>query len=146
MEKEINIDRTKIVAYHGWVGMILAILFLPLFGVGLILIILQVGLIALFYPRQAAALRYCYDHRALRVEKGLLFKSRKTIPLDKITDLELAQGPLLRALGMWIIKVQTASTASQMPEATLWGVIDPEKVRDEILAAKDEYTRTISQR
>ena len=139
MEKEIDINRQKIVVYNAWIGLIPCVLLIPLFGIGILLAVIQILLSVLLYPRQADALRYCYDSRALRVEKGLLFKSRKTIPLDKITDLELVQGPLMRALGMWIIKVQTASTGSQMPEATLWSVINPDQVRDDIVAARDEY-------
>ena len=140
MEKEIDIDRGKIVTYNTWTGFIASILLIP-FGIGLPLLVIHVILVAVFYQRQAEAIRYYYDSRALRVERGLLFKSRKTIPFDKITDLELVQGPLLRALGMWNIKVQTASTASQMPEATLMGVVNPEQVREEILVAKDEYLK-----
>jgi len=142
MEKEIDIDRQKIITYNAWLGFLPCILFLPVFGLGLIFAAIQVALIYYYYPRWTATLRYCLDDRSLRVEQGMLFKSRKTIPLDKITDLELVQGPLLRALGMWKIKVQTASTGSQMPEAMLVGVIDPEQVREEILATRAEYLKS----
>ena len=141
MEKEININRRKIVMYYGLIGLLPCLLLIPVFGVGLILAVIQAVLTVLFYPRLANALRYYYDNRVLHVEKGVLFKSRKTIPLDKITDMELVQGPILRILDMWVIKVQTASTASHMPEATLWGVVNPEQVRDEIMATKDAYTK-----
>ena len=142
MEKEIDINRRKIVMYYGLLGLLPCVLLIPLYGIGLVLVAVQVALVIFFYPRLAKALRYYYDSRVLQVEKGVLFKSRKTIPLDKITDLELVQGPVLRILDMWIIKVQTASTGSLTPEAMLWGVVNPEQVRDEILAAKDECIKS----
>ena len=142
MEKEIDIDRDKILTYQWWGNSLICALLVPVFGIGLILAAITVPLLVWYYPRWVTALRYCLDDRSLRVEQGLLFRSRKTIPLDKITDLELVQGPLLRALDMWKIKVQTASTGSQMPEATLIGVINPDQVREEILAIRGEYLKS----
>ena len=142
MEKEIDIDRQKILTYTAWCELSVCVLLIPVFGIGLILAAIAIAGLKWYYPRYVAALRYCLDDRSLRVEQGLLFRSRKTIPLDKITDLELVQGPLLRALDMWKIKVQTASTGSQMPEATLIGVINPEQVREEILAVRGEYLKS----
>ncbi|MCL2710414.1 MAG: PH domain-containing protein [Planctomycetaceae bacterium] len=141
MEKEIDIDRQKILTYLWWQNLLPCVILAP-FCIGFLLAAITVPLLVWYYPRWVAALRFCLDDRSLRVEQGLLFRSRKTIPLDKITDLELVQGPLLRALDMWQIKVQTASTGSQMPEAMLIGVINPEQVREEILAIRGEYLKS----
>ena len=116
--------------------------FVLLFGIGLIFVGIHIAIAKLYMPKWVKVLRYCLDDKSLRVEQGLLFRSRKTIPLDKITDLELVQGPILRAMGMWTIKVQTASTSSQLPEATLLGLVNPEKAREEILAAKTAYLKS----
>jgi len=142
MEKELDIDRDKIVMYCMWQSLLGCAILIPLFGIGLILMLISYVFESLYRPRWVKVLRYCLDDKSLRVEQGLLFRSRKTIPLDKITDLELVQGPLLRAMGMWTIKVQTASTASQLPEATLMGLVNPEKAREQILAAKTAYLKS----
>jgi len=177
MEKEIDIDRRKIVIYkrvNDVPGLLMFVIILlgsiaftfariywspmspPYWDIGLMFLVgMEVlGIILMFifimsmlgmyilpwyYRRQANALRYCLGDRALRVESGVLFRSRKTIPFEKITSLELVQGPLLWYLGMWIVKVQTASTGLRMPEATLWGVINPDQVREDILTAKEEF-------
>jgi membrane protein YdbS with pleckstrin-like domain len=113
------------------------LLFMSILGIigVLVLVVYIFGFRVLpwFYQKRAKALRYCLVHNALRVESGVLFRRRKTIPYDKITGLELVQGPFLRYLDIWIIKIQTASTGAQTPEATLLGVINPEQVRDDIL-------------
>jgi len=156
MEKDFNISRVKIVMYWSLQGVIGLLVVFPLFFLVTVSarghmpfhLVLFFGLplfIILGYicctPFRACALRYRIDTKALRIDKGVLFKSRKSIPLDKITDLELVQGPLLRFMNMWTIKVQTASTGSQMPEATWIGTINPEQVRNEILAARDEHVK-----
>jgi membrane protein YdbS with pleckstrin-like domain len=138
----IDIDREKIIAYNLWIGLLGCIPLVLIFGIGLILGAVVYAFESWYRPRWVKVLRYCLDEKSLRVEGGLMFKSRKTIPLDKITDLELVQGPLLRYFDMWIIKVQTASTGSQLPEATLIGVINPEQVREEILAARNEHVKS----
>ena len=139
MEKEIDIDRQKLLTYSAWLNLLLCAALVPLCGFGLLLAAIFAPLLIWYYPRWLAALRYCIDDRSLRVEQGVLFKSRKTIPFDKITDLELVQGPLQRAFDLWSIKVQTASTGSHTPEAELMGVINPEQIREEILAARDKH-------
>jgi hypothetical protein len=41
-----------------------------------------------------------------------------------------------------MINVYTSNDGSRFPEATLLGCINPEQVRDEILAARDEYLKS----
>ena len=151
MDKELTIYRVRVTAYlasaGSLVGLLIAIFwfalwFHPFWGIGLPLIFLYLCGTVCVSVAWVKVLRYRLTDRALLVDKGILFKSRKTIPLDKITDLELVQGPLLRVFGMWIIKIQTAGTASQMPVAMLIGVIDPEQIREEILAAKTAYLKS----
>ena len=88
--------------------------------------------------RQSAALNYRVEGRTLRVDWGVFFLKRKAIPLDRITDFALVQGPLMRIFGVWAMRVQTAGTGSAVPEATLYAIINPEQVRDELIRRRDE--------
>ena len=47
MEKEIDINRRKIVMYYGLIGLLPCLLLIPVFGVGLILAVIQVVLTVL---------------------------------------------------------------------------------------------------
>ena len=150
MDKELTIYRARVTAYLASAGALFGLLLVPLYwvtvqihwGIGLLLVVLYLCGVAYFSVAWVKVLRYRLTDKALLVEKGIWFKSRKTIPLDKITDLELVQGPLLRVFGMWIIKIQTAGTASQTPVAMLLGMIEPEQIREEILAAKTAYLKS----
>jgi membrane protein YdbS with pleckstrin-like domain len=84
--------------------------------------------------QQADNLRYRLEGSTIRVDSGVYFLFRKSIPLERITDVVLVQGPLLRYFDIWAIRIQTAGSAQC--EATLYGVRDPEKVREIILAQR----------
>lgn len=77
--------------------------------------------------------------RTLNVRRGVLFKVQKSIPLDKITDLALTEGPILRYLGLCSIGIETAGggQGTTMGMAMLHGVVDAEKFRDRVLEQRD---------
>ena len=77
--------------------------------------------------------------RTLNVRRGVLFKVQKSIPLDKITDLALTEGPILRYLGLCSIGIETAGggQGTNMGMAMLHGVVDAEKFRDRVLEQRD---------
>ena len=107
----------------------------------LILLVLGYACLCFIYwlaGKQSAALNYRIEKRTLRADWGVFFLKRKAIPLDRITDFALVQGPLMRMFGVWAMRVQTAGTGSMEPEATLYAIIDPEQVRDELIRRRDE--------
>jgi putative membrane protein len=82
--------------------------------------------------------------RSLNIRMGFLFRTEKTIPLDKIQDLSLHEGPLLRHLGLASLKVETAGggSAQGVADATLTGVMDAIEFRDAVLDQRDQVTQT----
>ena len=85
-------------------------------------------------PLKANSLRYRLVGSTLRADDGVFFLSRKSIPLERIADVVLVQGPLLRFFNIWTMQIKTVG--SQMPEATLYGVREPESIRELILAQR----------
>jgi putative membrane protein len=77
--------------------------------------------------------------RTLHVKRGYLVRVQQNIPLDKITDLALVEGPILRHLGLCALRIETAGggQAVSTGQALLVGVIDAEKFRDQVLAQRD---------
>ena len=82
--------------------------------------------------------------RKLVVKRGVFFKEEKSIPLEKITDVALSQGPLMRQFGLYRLSFETAGQSGQGALVSLLGVIDAEKFREAILKQKDEMTQTSS--
>lgn len=78
--------------------------------------------------------------RNLNIRRGFLFKVQKSIPLDKITDLAVNEGPILRYLGLCSLQIETAGGGGQgtnMGQAMLPGVIDADEFRDQVLEQRD---------
>ena len=105
-----------------------------LYFLGMIPLIHYLGFSRWLCPQQAKNLRYRLDGNVLRAEGGVFFLFRKSIPLERVTDIALVQGPLLRFFGIWAMKVQTAG--SPQAEAVLYGVCEAENVRERILAQR----------
>lgn len=134
-----DIDRTRVARYFLWNQVILVtIVGAMFFCVGILLALVYALVVGPWLTRrQAETLRYELDGTTLRVDQGVFFLKRKAIPLDRVTDIVLVQGPLMRALGIWALQVQTAGTGQVQAEAVLYGLKDPETVRDELLRERD---------
>jgi len=133
------IHRDRVARYFYW-SHLLAIVLIGIWfmGAGLVVALIYPFTLGGWLPaRQADALRYRLDGTTVRVQLGVYFLKRKSIPLDRATDIVLAQGPLMRWCGIWALHVQTAGAGQPVAEATLFGLHDPEGVRDQLLKARD---------
>ena len=77
--------------------------------------------------------------RTLNIRRGFLFRVEKNIPLDKIQDVAMKEGPILRYLGLSALAVETAGQSAPQGagDATLVGVVDAPAFRDAILNQRD---------
>jgi len=138
-----RIQREKVARYFFWMHILLIIAVgIWVFGIGLIAALVYAFSIGEWLPqKQANALRYWLDGPVLRVEEGVYSLKRKAIPLDRITDLTLWQPIFMRPFDIWFLTVQTGGTGTQVPEAVLVGLHNPEAVRDEILKAREVFLK-----
>lgn len=92
-----------------------------------------------FHRRQYQALSAVLTRRSLKIEGGVLVRVQKSVPLDKITDLALNEGPILRHFGLCSLKVETAGggQGTGTGQAALVGVKDAIAFRDRVLAQRD---------
>ena len=94
----------------------------------------------LWYTRRAFDSLHCdLGERSLMVGQGVYFRVEKTIPLDKIQDLTLREGPLLKAFGLLQLQIETAgqSGAQTASEAKLVGIKNAREFRDRVLDQRD---------
>ncbi len=111
------------------------ILAVTILGIPLIPIWFAVGLaVTEHYLKR---MRCVLTEKSLAVGKGILFRVEKTVPLDKITDVGLAQGPLMRHFGLETLTVETAGQSSQGALLKLIGVVETRRFRDAVLRQRD---------
>jgi putative membrane protein len=75
--------------------------------------------------------------RSLKVTRGIWVRQEKTVPLDKITDLALVEGPLMRHYGLQAISVETAGQSTPGSLVRLIGIDGAREFRDRVLAQRD---------
>lgn len=78
--------------------------------------------------------------RSLKLSKGVLVRQEKTVPLDKITDLALIEGPIMRLLDLQALKVETAGTSTPGSFITMVGIVDARAFRDTVLEQRDRVS------
>jgi len=79
------------------------------------------------------SIRYELDDRYISRSSGVLWKQRRSIPLEKITNLDVRQGPIERILGYGKIWVFTPSTGAATPEEKLVGIPHPHDMKETMI-------------
>jgi putative membrane protein len=79
------------------------------------------------------SLRYTLDKHHLTKAAGVLWRCRRSIPLDKVTNIAVRQGPIERLLRIGQVWIHTPSSGSDAPEERLIGMRNPNAVRDAIM-------------
>ncbi len=122
------------VNYHvlGWAAAIITLPILPL--------------VWLYYKRYFRTLEVVLTTRELQVGRGILTREEKSIPLEKITDLALYQGPLMRWLGLKGLRVETAGqSGAGSALVQLVGLENPDDFRDAALDQRDKVTERLAE-
>lgn len=92
-----------------------------------------------FFTRKYLASHKCtLTDKSLKVSKGIFTKIEKTVPLDRITDLGIVQGPIMRYFDIEALSVETAGNSSGMSLVQLQGIKDGRAFRDLVLAQRDK--------
>ncbi|MEM2929889.1 MAG: PH domain-containing protein, partial [Thermoproteota archaeon] len=84
------------------------------------------------------SLFYTFTESEIIVEKGVWWKHKSIVPYNRITNVDIRQGPVSRMLGLWELRVQTAGYHAApgsygVAEAILQGIKNVEEVRSFIL-------------
>ena len=120
------------VVVHGRVTLVLW----SLVTIAGILFIPFVLLFSLWYhPEYLRRISARLTTNAVEIRKGVFFRKESTIPLNRITDVRLHDGPLMRHYGLRGIRLETAgqSGPNASSEGDLIGVIGAAEFRDLIL-------------
>ncbi|MEM2529488.1 MAG: PH domain-containing protein [Thermoproteota archaeon] len=128
----LGLTLTWLVSFQRALVFILSFIFLTLC---LIISIPSIIWINLYY----LSVFYTFTEDEIIVERGIWWKHKSIVPYNRITNVDMRQGPLSRALGLWELRIQTAGYhiasggSFGAAEAILQGIKNVEEVKSFIL-------------
>ena len=124
----VEFDR-KIIVYW-W---IMANLGLLVTFVGIIAMVVWIPFGWIVHKKQYAHMSGALTARSINMRMGWLFKKQQNIPLDKLTDVSIHEGPILNAFGVVRMQFETAGAAPFI----LTGVKNSDQFRALVLQQRD---------
>ena len=124
----VEFDR-KIIVY--WWLMTNFYLLGSFIGIPLMLIWIPFGWLA--HMKQYEHMSGGLTNRSLNMRMGWIFKKQQNIALDKLTDVSISEGPVLKAFGVVKMQFETAGAAPFI----LTGVKNSDQFRDLVLQQRD---------
>ncbi|ABZ77810.1 membrane-flanked domain [Shewanella halifaxensis HAW-EB4] len=122
-----------------WLTPFAIILTLSIVGIPLLLLYLPIG--KLFTRRYIDNMSTELTDRKLIVRKGIFTRTENSVPLDKITDMALIQGPLMRVFKLHKLTIETAGQSGAGALLNLTGIIDAADFRSQVLAQKEKLSQ-----
>lgn len=108
-------------------------LFLPLLAI--------IAFTVFWIPRFYSSLSYLFTDSDIIIEKGVWWKRKSIVPYNRVTNIDVVQGPLSRFFGLGKVSIQTAGFSSggssgtaRIAEAVILGIKNFEEVKDFILS------------
>ena len=135
--REASFD-PKLSTYHLITGTIVLVVCVVTIPLAVVYLLVGKILIDKYIERMSCTL----TERSLEIRKGWLNRVESTIPLEKITDLQMIQGPIMRAMGLHGFKVETAGQSSGPGGhlVSLIGIVDAPGFREAVLDQRDELS------
>jgi len=98
------------------------------------IIILPIAFIIYWNPLYYRSIVYRLDNEEMSWKRGVWFRQTGIVPYNRITNVDIVQGPLMRFYKISDLKIQTAGYSGQKnSEISIKGVDNPEEIRDIIL-------------
>ena len=110
-------------------------MFVTVAGIPFLLLLLLLG--GWLTQKHLSRMKCELTEKFLKVEKGVMIRVEKNIPLDQITDLGMVEGPVMRIFGLKEISVETAGQSAAGALVKLVGIINVEEFRDSVLRQRD---------
>ncbi|MDD1658305.1 MAG: PH domain-containing protein [Methanomicrobiales archaeon] len=104
-------------------------------------ILLPAAFVAWWIPRYYRSMIYRLTDTEMTWRRGVWFRRTGIVPYNRITNLDIVQGPLMRMLSVSTLRIQTAGYSGQqagspfggLAEITIQGIQDAEELREMIL-------------
>lgn len=109
----------------------------PVVALGILVLLVVVVVVFVVWTRlYYATMAYELHDDELRWKRGVWFRTTGIVPYNRITNLDLRQGPVMRWLGISSIAIQTAGYSGQaVPEIRIEAVEHAEELRELLRSA-----------
>ena len=121
-----------LLSFELWIGVVVALsCFVPL--------LIAVGFVPYWIPKFHSSVTYVLEDDKITVTKGVWWKTKSFVPYNRITNINIYQGPISRHFGLGKLAIQTAgfsgtsSSGVKMAEAVVFGVKNFEEIKDIII-------------
>jgi putative membrane protein len=129
----VSVEFDPKVKVYWWLGAML-VQISTVIGIPIAFLWLIIGMP--IHQKQFEGLACSLTDRSLNIRMGWLFKKQQNIPLDKLTDVSIHEGPILNAFGVVRMHFETAGSAPFI----LTGVKGGPQFRDLVLKQRDSLS------
>jgi len=98
-----------------------------------------VAFMAFWIPKFCGSIVYLLTESDIVVERGVWWKHKSIVPYNRVTNVDVIQGPLSRRFGLGKISIQTAGFSSggggsqKVAEAAILGIKNFDEVKDFVM-------------
>ena len=118
-------------SFEMWIGVVALSSFVPL--------LIVVGVVLYWIPKFHSSITYVLEDDKITVKKGVWWKTKSFVPYNRITNINIYQGPISRRFGLGKLSIQTAGfslggrSGGREAEAVVFGVKNFEEIKDIII-------------
>lgn len=121
-----------VLSYEMWIGVVVALsCFVPL--------LIATGITFYWIPKFYSSITYVLEDDKITVTRGVWWKTKSFVPYNRITNINIYQGPISRRFGLGRLSIQTAgfsgtsSSGAKVAEAVIFGVKNFEEIKDLVI-------------
>lgn len=105
---------------------------------GIVPILICVGFISFWIRRYYESVSYKFTEDEIIIERGVWWRHKNIVPYNRVTNIDIIQGPLSRRFGLGKVLVHTAGysatgSSGTFAEAQIFGIRNFEEIRGFIL-------------
>lgn len=118
--------------YDVWIGIVVSVS-------SIVLLIPTAAVVLYWIPRFHASVKYVLGKDEITVTRGVWWRTKSVVPYNRITNINIYQGPISRSLKLGKLAIQTAgfsgvsSSGHKTAEAELIGISNFEETKDYII-------------
>ncbi len=96
-------------------------------GIILVIVVLYLIWVKMYYD----SMWYELHDDEMRWRRGVVFRSTGIVPYNRITNIDIKQGPVMRALGISTVSIQTAGySGAAAPEIRIEAIVFADELRE----------------